>query len=682
MVEDNLIDLELIRERLSDVAVGYTLTTADRLAAGLSLMEKKTYDVLLLDLSLPDSSGFESLRKLRDKAPGLPIVVLTGNSDEDFAVQAIDLGAQDYLVKGEFDGAILSRSIRYAIGRKKGEETLRESEARFSGIASATTDAVIFIDNDGLVTFWNDAATRMFGYTKEEIAGKNLLSSIMPERDTDTFLRGFEEFRLTGKGPLIGRVYEIMAKRKGGTEFPAEFSLAAMRLKDKWNAIGIVRDITGRKGLEVELRQMTHHDALAGLPNQRLFIDILTLEMAQARRRQDKLAILFLDLDRFKYVNYNLGRDIGDELLIEVAKRLRHSIRESDTVARIEGDEFNILLAGIVNAEKIGGIAKKIVDAIKEPYWIRGQQIHSSTSIGISIYPDDADTTDALFKNADIALSHAKLESNTYRFYSSSMNIRSLERMRLENWLRQAIGRGELEVYYQPQVTTDNRQVFCAEALVRWNHPEQGLLDPRHFIPLAEENGFITAIDEWVLRTACAQFRTWQDAGLLNMTVTVNLSAREFQKSDLVDRISLILRETGLEPKLLALEITEGVAMKNPEHTFANINGLAEMGVNISIDDFGTGPSALSDLKRLPIKKLKIDQSFIRNVATDQDDRAIITAVTSLAHKMDMKVIAEGVETEDQFSFLRETHCDEAQGYLFSRPLQADELWELIESRR
>ncbi len=682
MVEDNLIDLELIRERLNDVALGYTLSTADRLAAALSLLEKETFDVLLLDLSLPDSSGFESLRKLRDKAPGLPIVVLTGNSDEDFAVQAIDLGAQDYLVKGEFDGAILSRSIRYAIGRKKGEETLRESEARFSGIASATPDAVIFIDNDGLVTFWNDAATRMFGYTREEIAGKYLISSIMPERDTDTFLRGFEEFRLTGKGPLIGRVYEIMAKRKGGTEFPAEFSLAAMRLKDKWNAIGIVRDITGRKGLEVESRQMAHHDALAGLPNQRLFIDILTLEMAQARRRQDKLAILFLDLDRFKYVNYNLGHDMGDELLVEVAKRLRHSIRESDTVARIEGDEFNILLAGIANAEEIGGIAKKIVDAIKEPYWIRGHQIHSSTSIGISIYPDDADTTDALFKSADIALSHAKLEGNTYRFYSSSMNIRSLERMRLENWLRQAIGRGELEVYYQPQVTTDNRQVFCAEALVRWNHPEQGLLDPRHFIPLAEENGFITAIDEWVLRTACTQFRAWQDAGLLNMTVTVNLSAREFQKSDLVDRIALILHETGLEPKLLALEITEGVAMKDPEHTLANINRLAEMGVNISIDDFGTGPSALSDLKRLPIKKLKIDQSFIRNLATDQDDRAIITAVTSLAHKMDMKVIAEGVETEDQFSFLRETHCDEAQGYLFSRPLQANELWALIESRR
>ncbi len=682
LLEDNLGDVELVREMLSCVAGEYTLTTADRLAVCLSLLKERTFDVLLLGLGLLHSSGIETLWKIQDKAQNLPIVVLTGLGDEEFAAQTLGLGAQDYLVKGQFDGPILSRSIRYAIERKEGEETLRESEARLQGIASAALDAVILIDDDGLVTFWNDAATRMFGYTKEEITGKYLHFFVIPDRHIDTFMRGFKTFRLTGEGRVIGRVYEMEAKKKGGTEFPVELSLAALKLKGKWNSIGIVRDITERKRLEKKLEQLAHHDALTGLPNRRLFTDILNLELAEARRNQKKLAILFLDLDRFKYINDTLGHDIGDELLKEVAERLRHSIRESDTVARIGGDEFNILLADIANADDISGISKKIVDAIKEPCWIRGHQLHSSTSIGISIFPDDADTTDALFKSADIAMYHAKRAGNTYQFYSPSMNIRSIERMRLESWLRQAIGRGELEVYYQPQVDTDTGQVFCAEALVRWNHPEQGVLGPKHFLPLAEETGFITVIDEWVLRTACAQFRAWQEAGLLNLGITANLSAKEFQKTDIVDRISLILRETGLEPKLLDLEITESVAMKNPEHTVANINRLAEMGVHISIDDFGTGYSSLSRMKRLPIQKLKIDQSFIRDIATDPDDRAIITAVTSMAHNMNMKVIAEGVETQDQLSFLRETHCDEVQGYLFSRPLPAEEFWKLVEARR
>ncbi len=450
LVEDNLGDVELVREMLSYVAGKYTLTTADRLAAGLSLLEEGTFDLLLLDMGLPDSSGIDTLRDLQEKAPPLPIVVLTGLADEELAAQAISLGAQDYLVKGQFDGAILSRSMYYAIERKKAEETLRESEARLYGIASTALDAVILINDDGLVTFWNDAATRMFGYTKDEIAGKYLHSFIMPERHNDTFRKGFEAFRLTGGGPRIGRVYETEAKRMDGTEFPVEISVAAQRLKGKWNAIGIVRDISKRKRMEEELKQMAHHDALTGLPNRRFFMDILDLELAEARRHHNKLPILFLDLDRFKYINDSLGHDIGDELLKEVAKRLRNSIRESDTVARIGGDEFSVLLANIANPDDISSIAKKIVDAIKEPFWIRGHQLHSSTSIGISIYPDDATTKDALFKSADIAMYHAKRGGSTYQFYSPSMNIRSVERMRLESWLRQAIGRGELEVYYQP----------------------------------------------------------------------------------------------------------------------------------------------------------------------------------------------------------------------------------------
>ncbi len=681
-MQDNLGDVDVVRELLRGAAGLYTLTTADRLVLGLSLLEKGTFDALLLDLRLPDSSGIETLLKFQNKAPNLPIIVLTGLADEELTVQAIGLGAKDYLVKGQFDGPILSKSLRYAIELKKQEEALRDSEARLNGIASAALDAIILIDNNGLVTFWNDAATWMFGYSKEEITGKYLVSSIITDRHADTFLKGLEEFRVTGEGPLIGRTHEILAKRQDKTEFPAELSLTALRLRRKWNAICVVRDLTERKRLEVELRQMAHHDALTGLPNRRLFIDILDLAVAEARRRKNKLAILFIDLERFRDINDAMGHDIGEKLLQEAAERLRNCIRDSDTVAHIGAGEFNILLSDISFADEIGSIVKKVDDAIKEPYWIRGHQLQTSSSIGISIYPDDGSTTDTLLNNAGIAMYHAKRGGNACQFYSPTMNIRSIERMRQESWLRQAIGRGELQVYYQPQVTTDTREVFSAEALVRWNHPQQGMLGPAHFLPLAEETGFIADIDEWVLRTACAQFKAWQEAGLLNMSITVNLSAKEFQKSDIVDRIALILQETGLEPTLLALEITESAAMKKPEHSFANINRLAEMGVNISIDDFGTGSSSLSDLKRLPIQKLKIDQSLISNIATNADDRAIINAVTSMAHKMNMKVIAEGVETEDQLSFLRDTHCDEAQGYLFSRPLSAEDLWELVESRR
>ena len=322
---------------------------------------------------------------------------------------------------------IISRNVSRLLDRST--EAQRESEAQLYGITSAALNAIILIDNDGLVTFWNDAATRMFGYTKEEIARKYLHSFIMPDRHIDTFRTGFETFMLTGEGPFIGRVYEIEAKRKDGTEFPVELSLAALKLKDKWNAVGIVRDITERKMMEEALKQMAHHDALTGLPNRRLLMEILSLALAQARRHKNKLAILFLDLDGFKYINDTLGHDIGDELLKEVAERMRRSVRESDTVARIGGDEFNILLADIADADDISGIAKKIVDAIKEPFLIRGHKLHSSVSIGISIYPDDADTMEALFKSADIAMYYAKREGNTYQFYSPSMNVQSIQRM-------------------------------------------------------------------------------------------------------------------------------------------------------------------------------------------------------------------------------------------------------------
>jgi diguanylate cyclase (GGDEF)-like protein len=401
--------------------------------------------------------------------------------------------------------------------------------------------------------------------------------------------------------------------------------------------------------------------------------------LAQSQRHQKKLAILYLDLDQFKHINDTLCHDIGDKLLKEVAERLKNSIRGSDTVSRISGDEFNIMLSDIISVDDAAVISRNILAAFQKPYTVEGHKIHVTSSIGISIYPDDSEDIETLLKYADIAMYHAKEHGrNTYQFYSPAINLSSSERIQMENSLRQAVERNELVLHYQPQADIDTRQVLCAEALVRWKHPEQGMLDPRHFIPLAEETGFITAIDEWVLKAACKQFKEWKEADLLNMCVTVNLSAKQFQKADFVECITEILDETGFEPNRLQLEITESTAMKSTEHTIPNMNRLAELGVGISIDDFGTGYSSLSYLKKLHIQKLKIDKSFIHDIATDPDAMSIISAVTAMAQNMKIRVIAEGVETEQQIEFLKSVGCQEMQGFLFSRPLPAEEFRELI----
>jgi diguanylate cyclase (GGDEF)-like protein len=373
------------------------------------------------------------------------------------------------------------------------------------------------------------------------------------------------------------------------------------------------------------------------------------------------MALLLMDLDRFKAVNDTLGHEVGDELLKEVSARFKANIRESDTVSRTGGDEFTFVVADINKAEDAADVAQKIVASLQKPFFISGHELRITTSVGISIYPDDGEETDTLIRYADIAMYYAKEQGrNTFQFYNSAINIRSVERIRLESMLRQTVERGELAVYYQPQIDINSRKIICSEALVRWNHPELGLLESKRFMEMAEETGYITVIDEWVLRTVCAQVRRWLDAGL---------GPREFQNPRLVQMIANILKEAGTPPEYVDIEITESLAMSNITRTVYRLKELAEMGVRALIDDFGTGYSSLSQLKRLPIQKLKIDQSFIKDIATDPDDRAIINAVTSMAHSMSMRVIAEGVETDDQLSFLRATHCDEAQGFLFSRAL-------------
>mgnify|MGYP001616887546 FL=1 len=447
-------------------------------------------------------------------------------------------------------------------------------------------------------------------------------------------------------------------------------------------ARNLVAQIHERKLAEERFAHLAHHDSLTGLPNRVLFHDHLQLAMTDANRRQQSVVVMFLDVDRFKTINDTLGHDSGDELLKQIAQRLTACLRAGDTVSRLAGDEFALVLPGVENIEYSRHLAQRIIGSFTESFQIRDQQIFITASIGITLYPADASTVEDLLKNADTVMYRAKDSGrNNFQFYSADMHAQAVKRLTLENQLRGAIERAELVLHYQPLVNLKNGEIDGMEALLRWNHPELGLVPPLDFIPLAEESGLIIPIGRWVLQTACAQARAWQDAGLPPLRVSMNLSARQFQKN-LVDTVETVLRETGLEPQRLELELTESVVMQNPEMAVTTLDVLDRLGVRLSIDDFGTGYSSLSYLRRFPINTLKIDRSFVSDIPGDGDDMKIITAIITLAHSLGIRVVAEGVETAEQLSLLRELRCDAMQGYIFSKPLPANEFAQLVREGR
>lgn len=554
---------------------------------------------------------------------------------------------------------------------RRAQEELEASRSRYADLYDSAPTGYFTLDRDGLILEVNLTGAGLLGEDRRRLI-KRPFPVFVNKDDLDTFRAHLKE---TLKRETR-QICEIRIRSKDGSVIPVQ--LQSIGAKGAGGDSAFCRtaaiDITELKRMEETIRHQAHHDPLTHLPNRLLLMDFLSIELAKAQRGKRRFAVLFLDLDRFKYINDTMGHDIGDQLLKEVAERLRRSVRASDTVSRMGGDEFNILLTEIPHADDVITIAQKVVGSFGKPFVIGRHEFHMSTSIGISLYPDDGETMEALFKSADIAMYHAKGQGgNSYQFFSTTMNTRLNERMRLERWLRQALPRTELEVHYQPQFTIDPRQVTCAEALVRWRHPEFGMLAPERFLPVAEEIGLINAIDEWVLKTTCARFKEWHDAGLPRICATVNLSANQLRMPDFVERIAGILRETGFDPRHLDVEISESVAMRNLDRAIPNMTRLAEMGVGITIDNFGTGYSSLNYLKRLPVRKLKIDKSFVQGIATESADRAILGAVTALARDMNLRVIAVGVETEEQLAFLKSAGCQEVQGFLCGRPLPAEE---------
>jgi diguanylate cyclase (GGDEF)-like protein len=681
LVEDNLPDAYYIEELLSEVSsCELLLKNVNTLSTGLVLLQEEQFDLVLLDLELPDSHGIDTALTLRRHSPAIPIVVLTGSADEELSMKSLQMGMQDYLVKGQIGRNELVRSIRYAIERKNIMEELREREERYRSLFDSIDEGYCVIEmriEPGLPLDFrfievNKAFERQS--TLVDVEGK-WMRELRPDHE-ESWFEICRDVALTGK-PIRFEHYSKALNNRCFTHYAFRVGTPEQR-----RVAILFNDITEQKRMEEEIKSMAYHDVLTGLPNRRLFFDIVNLGVAEARRHKNKLAILYMDIDKFKEVNDNLGHSAGDEVLVEVSRRLTLSIRGSDTVARVGGDEFNIILPDIATTEDIVTVAQKIRESFRESFMIAGAELHITSSIGIGIYPVDGEEIETVSRCADAAMYQVKeMGGNSFRFFNPELNVRTLERISLESRIRMSIELGELEMHYQPQIDVKTKKIVCAEALVRWNHPELGFLESNRFIEVAEEKGFIAAIDEWVFKTVSAQLRMLLDEGLPPFCFTVNLSARQFQSSGLIEKMAHILQENDVPADCLNIEIKEGTAMSNTKHANNRMMELAKLGVHISIDDYGTGCSSLSSLRRLPIAKLKIAQSFIHDIAVDSDSRAIINAVTSMAHKLKIKVAAVGVENEDQLSFLTEAQCDEVQGYYFSKPLPAREFIELIAVR-
>ncbi|MFZ2162095.1 MAG: EAL domain-containing protein [Sideroxyarcus sp.] len=547
----------------------------------------------------------------------------------------------------------------------------KESAMRLSArVFESSGEAILITDANAVAVAVNHAFVEMSGYRSEEVIGKNPRFLASGRHDTEFYRAMWDD--IVKHGYWQGEIWD---KHKSGRVYPKWMSITAVRdtKGEVVNYVSIARDTSEQTEAEKNIHFLAYYDVLTGLPNRTLLRDRLGQMIAVSHRDKQQFALLFMDLDRFKYINDSMGHSVGDRLLQAVALRIQEQVREEDTVARLGGDEFIVLLRE-TGANGAATVARKLLETLATPYDLDGHIISTQASIGISIFPDLANDADTLIKNADMAMYCAKEEGrNNYQFFQQDMNFRVDLLFSMEKDLRLALERGEFTLHYQPQADLSTGMLCGVEALLRWRHPEKGAVSPAEFIPVAEETGQIVPIGEWVLRTACAQMVAWRKQGATDVTMAVNLSMRQLRQPLLVELVKSVLKETGLEPRFLELEITEGIMMGDNKIAMNFLSEMHELGVQLSIDDFGTGFSSLNYLKKLPVHKLKIDQSFVRDIETDESDAAIIRSIISLGHRLNLRVIAEGVETQEQLDFLRIRGCDEMQGYFYARPMPAAE---------
>jgi diguanylate cyclase (GGDEF)-like protein/PAS domain S-box-containing protein len=684
MVEDNLGDARLLREMFKEQGSHNTeLTHVECMRDAEQHLETNAVDIIVLDLGLSDAQGLEAIRRAHGVAPHVPLVVLTNLDDELLAAQALQEGAQDYLIKGQIDARGLLRALRYAVERKIMEEALFAEKERAQVTLKCIGDAVACTDSSGDITFLNLVAEQMTGFALGKAAGRPMaeIFKILDASSRETVPNLME------MAVRQNRTMQLPANcvfvRKDGFEIPIESSVAPIHDRQGLvlGAVTVFRDVSAAREMARQMAYSAQHDFLTGLPNRMLLNDRVNQAINLASRHKKKVAVLFLDVDGFKHINDSLGHRIGDRLLQAIAKRLVNCVRGSDTVSRQGGDEFVILLLEVEQPEGAAHTARRMLQAMSEAHSIDQHDLHVSISIGVSVYPDDGLDAETLIKNADTAMYQAKENGRqSYQFFKPAMNVRAVERQAIEESLRRALERREFALHYQPRINLKTGEITGAEELIRWTHPIRGLVPPAQFIPIAEDCGLILPIGKWVLGEACRQARAWLDAGLLLGTMAVNISAMEFRDESFLEGVFATLQDAGLDPKSLELELTESVLMKHAESTASLLETLRARGVQMAVDDFGTGYSSLSYLRKFPIDTLKIDQSFVRQITTIPDETTIVTAVISMGRSLKLRVVAEGVETRAQMEFLQAHECDEAQGYYFSRPVPPLQFAKLLEA--
>lgn len=589
----------------------------------------------------------------------------------------------EHLVKARTeDLSNINASLRQEIEQRKRTELELFNQKQLAIVTlESIGDAVITTNMQSEVTYLNPVAEKMTGWSKAEAMGRPILEVFRILNESTRKLAANPVDVVLAHNKVCGLANHTLLIAKSGAEYAIEDSAAPIRDQDG-NILGVVlvfHDVSDARQMAQKMTYLAEHDYLTDLPNRLLLTDRITQAISAAKRRGSKLAILFFDIDHFKRVNDTLGHEVGDQLLKVLSKKLQMCIRASDTLSRQGGDEFVVLLPELTDDAVPAEIAQKILFSIKDPISIANHELFITASIGIAVYPDDGDNVDVLTRHADAAMYHAKNSGrNNYQFFTKEMSARVAAQLTMENSLQKAISNNELLLFYQPKVSIKTGKIIGAEALIRWVHPQWGMMMPDRFIKIAEDSGLIRGIGHWVLREACAQNKKWQDSGLPEIPIAINVSVVELHHAHFTQEVTKVLLQTGLQPYHLELEVTESVAIQSEVTVINDLNKLKEMGVRLSVDDFGTGYSSLSYLKLLPVNTIKIDKSFIRDIQVDANDAAIVTAIIKMSQSLGLTVIAEGVETQAQLEFLQSHDCDEMQGYLFSRPLPADEFAALL----
>ncbi len=699
LVDDEPMLLSSLCELLKNR--GYQLHTATCGAEAVEQLTKVQFDLVLLDLRLPDFGGHEIMDFINARGIETKVIILSGDVGIEAAIGALKRGAYDYLRKPHTREELI-KTVDNALQQRRLENDNRSiawrlecSEKLYRYLVDSSPDIIYTLDQEGYFTFVNDRAQLLLGFGRDELIGKHY-SVLVHDEDIERARYVFNERRV---GDRASRNVELRLKSLLDDDKERTFENTLMTIsfnsmgmyslskevtkREFFGTYGVARDITERKRAEQLISYQAYHDILTDLPNRILFKDRLGLAVIQAKRNEAELAVMFVDLDRFKLVNDTMGHVKGDELLQIVAGRLKDCLRRGDTLARIGGDEFTVVLPELRDRQDAEIIADKFLETFRQPFILDGSEVYISASIGIAVYPTDGETIDELLRHADIAMYHVKARGkNGHAFYEPTMLDASYQKIALEQNLRRALEQDELELYYQPQIDSLTGNIIGAEALMRWNHPERGLLSAGEFLPFAEENGLMIPISDWMLGALCRDLLHYNAAGGKNVLFSVNISPQYLDRRDFFDKMRGVLAHYAIPPSQIEVEITENICIRNPQHAIEQLNRLCQLGVSVAIDDFGTGYSSLSYLHRFPIHTIKIDQSFVKEIKSESGHFPVVLAIISIARGLDLKIVAEGVETAMQAHYLEQSGCTTMQGYHYFKPLSRQQFAELLHQKQ